>query len=165
MRKVTLSYAARRIVAAAALIAMVGAAPAPTPVPLSSQPGTQLDASARALAAADLAEASRSGERPLLLVGSARLGTGPQDRAALFVQLQSPRECGSAGCSTSVYLWRNGAWKRVLDGVGGKIAIATTRTRGMFDLVTEKDRYVWTGTEYRDPKPAPQVDLTPRTRR
>ena len=155
----------RRAGCVAAALSVLGAAPAPTPVALTAQPGTQLDASARALMAADLAEAGRSGEKPLLLVGAAKLGSGPTDRQALFVQLQSARECGSAGCSTSVYLWRDGVWKRVLDGVSGKVALASTRTKGMADLVTDKARYVWTGTEYRDPRPAPQVDLTPRTRR
>lgn len=144
---------------------LMGAAPRSTPVPLTSQPGSQLEAAARSLIAQDLGEAGREGERPLLLVGSAKLGTGAQDRPALFVQLQSARECGSAGCTTSVYLWRNGAWARVLDGAEGILALSATRTRGMADLVTEKNRFVWNGTEYRDPTPAPQVDLTPRTRR
>ncbi len=136
--------------------------PAPTPVPLSRQPRTWMDAAAQRLAAQDMAEARRSGEIPLLLVGSARLSTGPADRAALFVQLQSPRECGSAGCNTMVFLWRNGQWVRVLDGVGGRLSVAATRTRGMADLLTDKERYVWTGTAYRDANPAPQVDLRPR---
>jgi hypothetical protein len=135
----------------------------PTPVVLAERPGTDLDKAARALIAADLAEARRAGEIPLLLVGSAKLGAGPHDRPALFVQAQSPRECGSAGCSTSVWLWRNGAWKRILDGVGGTISVAPTRTRGMADLVTDATKYVWTGTEYRDSRPAPPAAVVPRT--
>ena len=41
--------------------------------------------------------------------------------AALFVQLQSASLCGSAGCSTSVYLHRGGDWLKVLDSVSGPI--------------------------------------------
>ncbi len=134
-------------------------------MPLSAQPGTALDAAARQLVARDLAEARRRGETPLVLVGSARLGRGQQDRPAVFVQLQSARECGSAGCSTAVYLWRRGRWARVLDGVAGRLAVAPTRTRGMADLLTGATRYVWNGERYRDARPAPNVDLRPRPAR
>ncbi len=156
-------------------ILLLGAAPAPrtrpahapvpatdTAVPLSNQPRTWMDTAARRLTAQDLVEARRAGEVPLLLVGSARLSAAPADRAALFVQLQSPRECGSAGCNTQVFLWRNGTWSRVLDGVSGRLRIASTRTGGMADLLTDTDHYVWTGTAYRDTSPAPQIDLRPR---
>ena len=94
-----------------------------------------------------------------MLVGSARLSAAASDRPALFVQLQSARECGSAGCETVVFLWRNGGYTRVLDGVGGRVSVAGTRTGGMADLVTEHERYVWGGTEYRSTRPAPNIDL------
>jgi len=134
------------------------------PVPLSRQPRTWMDTAARRLMVQDFAEARRAGEIPLLLVGSARLGSAAGDRAALFVQLQSPRECGSGGCNTSVFVWRNGQWGRVLDGVSGKLSVARARTRGMADLLTDTEHYAWTGTEYRDVNPAPQIDLRPRRR-
>ena len=159
MRIVPLLIAALLLAAAAP-----ATRPAGTPVPLQSQPGTPLDAVARGLVAQDLAEAGRSGERPLLLVGSARLGSAT-DRAAVFVQLQSPRECGSAGCSTAVYAWIKGGWKKVLDGASGRLAVAATRTGGMADLLANDERYVWTGAEYRDTRPAPAVDLRPRSPR
>ena len=143
------------------LLCLVAAGPAPREVTLSPQPGTPLDQAARALVTEDLAEAGRAGERPLLLVGSAPLGTA-SDRPALFVQLQSARECGSAGCSTGVWLWRGGKWVRVLDGASGTLAVAATRTRGMADLVAGKERYAWTGRAYRDVRGAPAVDLRRR---
>ena len=148
---------------ATVLLLLLAAAPAPVPVPLSPQPGTPLDAAARALVADDLADAARNNDKPLVLVGAARLGTA-SDRPALFVQLQSARECGSAGCNTSVYLWRSGGYQRVLDGVGGQLAVAAAKHRGMADLVTEGERYVWSGQDYRDTRPAPAVDLRPRRR-
>ena len=158
---------ARPLLVAAALLLAAAAPPtrsAGVPVPLQPQPGTPLDAIARGLAAQDLAAARRGGQQPLLLVGSARLGAA-SDRAAVFVQLQSPRECGSAGCSTSVYAWIKGAWKKVLDGASGRLAVAPARTRGMADLLAGDERYVWTGAEYQDSRPAPAVDLRPRSPR
>ncbi len=150
----------------AAALLLLGAAPARppsgAPVAMQAQPGTPLDQTARGLVAVDLAEARARGDTPLLLLGSARLGG---DRPALFIQLQSPRDCGSSGCTTSVYAWVRGAWKQVLDGTTGQIAVTPTRTRGMADLLANDERYVWTGSEYRNSRPAPAVDLRPRTPR
>lgn len=134
------------------------------PVTLASRPGTTLDAAARKLMAQDLNEARQARDRVLVLTGSATLGPA-SDRAALFVQLQSARECGSAGCSTSVYLWQGGAWKLVLDGVGGALTAGPGRSKGMLDLATGRDRFVWNGSQYVDANPAPAVDLRPRSRR
>ena len=147
------------------LAAAPAAAPAAgTPVALASRPGTPLDAMARSLVVRDLQEAAAKGERPLVLVGSARLGAAA-DRPALFVQLQSPRECGSAGCSTTVHAWIGGRYQQVLDGVAGRVAVATTRHKGMADLVADTDTYVWNGAAYVSRAPAPSVDLRPRRRR
>jgi hypothetical protein len=141
--------------------APAGAAAAAT-VQLAPRPGTPLDAAARQLSSHDLAESSRAGAPPLVLTGSAPLGAA-SDRPALFVQLQSARDCGSAGCSTSVYLLRKGAWSKVLDGVGGTLTISPRKTRGMADLVTGDVRYAWNGHEYRDTRPPPPpIDLRPR---
>ena len=142
-----------------------GAAPQLTPVTLSAQPGTQLEKTAKILVARELAEARRAGDTPLVLVGAATLGQGANDRPAVLVQLQSSRECGSAGCSTSIYHWRQGAWRRVLDGVAGNLAVSSQHTRGMADITSDGVRYVWTGTRYHDPRPAPKVGLRPRTPR
>lgn len=142
--------------------AAVSAAPEGAVVVLAARPGTPLDAIARQLVAQDLGESRRANDSPLILTGSASLGSA-SDRPALFVQLQSARECGSAGCATTIYLWQRGAWKRVLDGVGGKLTVAAKRTRGMSDLITDDIRYVWSGQEYRDSRPAPaSVDLRRR---
>lgn len=149
-------------------------APAPLPTPstqvpgrpvppgalvLTEQPpGSPLDRAARQHAAADIAAVRRRGEIPLVLAASVQLG-GPRDPAAVFVQLQSPRECGSAGCSTSAYL----GGRRVLDAVSGQVRVDTQRHRGMRDLlVGEGARYVWNGTAYADTGPAPRVNLRPR---
>ncbi len=130
-------------------------------VTLTSQPHSALDATARKVAAADIDD---GGTRTLLLLGSQRLGTagiGP----ALFVQVQSDRSCGSAGCSTSVYLPTSAGWTKVLDGVSGAVVVDAQQHRGMHDLVIgEDDRWVWNGKAYADTVPAPQIDLRPRHR-
>ena len=148
--------------AAAGAIWLVAAGPVPRPVAMTAQPGTELDATARRLVAADLKEAGQAGDRPLVLVGSARIG-GPHDRPALFVQLQSARECGSAGCSTSAYVFGPKGWHKVLDAATGPIIVDPTRHRGMADLVVDRhDRFVWNGQFYTDTRPAPSINLRPR---
>lgn len=143
------------------VLALILLAAAPAPVPLAVQPGTELDRMAREVVAEDLAEARRRGDIPLVLVGSVQLGR-PADRPALFVQLQSARECGSAGCNTSVWLPSADGWRKVLDGVSGPVAVADTRRRGMRDLIVGGDRYRWDGTRYVDQRPAPPVNLRPQ---
>jgi len=135
-----------------------------TPVVMAAQPGTPLDQTARGLVAQDLANARRSGDRPLLLIGSARLGAATE-RPALFVQLQSSRQCGSRGCSTSVYAWLKGRWTKVLDDASGRITVSPTRHNGMADLVANNERYAWTGSAYANTRPAPALDLRPHAPR
>ena len=148
----------------------VRATPKPQPaggrqrVILTAQPGTSIDADARAAVARDLADASRAGDRPLLLVGSAALG-GPNDRPSLFVQIQSARECGSAGCNTSVHLLRQRRWQRVVDTVSGPIVVDTQRHNGMRDLiVNDRDRWTWDGRAYVNSRPAPPPPASLRNR-
>lgn len=139
-----------------------------TPVNLRPQPGTALDVAARQLAAKDIGDLQAGDRSVLVLVGSATLASKPGERPALFVQVQSARQCGSAGCSTLVYLWRNGSYVRVLDGVDGPIAVSAHHTLGMADLLADQDRYVWDGTSYRDATPgpaAPNPDIRPRKKR
>lgn len=129
------------------------------PVVVSARPKTELDRTARAIVADELAKASARGDIPLVLVGQARLG-GARDAPALFIQLQSARECGSAGCSTSVYLLRRKIWKLVLDSVGGAIKADSVRHGGMRDLVVGGDgRWVWNGSAYRDTRPSANPHL------
>jgi len=158
----------RRLLACLALLLLPAAAGVPepggVPVVMAAQPSSALDKTARTLVAQDLADAGRSGERPLVLVGSARLGTA-SDRPALFIQLQSPRQCGSAGCSTSAYAWIKGRWVKVLDEASGRITIAPTRHGGMADLTANTEHYAWNGRAYANTRPAPAVDLRPRTPR
>ncbi len=141
------------------LLLLLSAA-APSPVLLRQQPGTKLDAAARALLETDLQEAKRANDKPLLLVGEAQLGPAT-DRPALFVQLQSARECGSAGCSTSVFAWSGGGYKQVLDGLSGPLTTGPGRHRGMADLHTANEHYIWNGVQYVDTRPAPAVNLRP----
>jgi len=142
--------------------APVRSRPAGAPVPLQSHPGTPADATARKLVADDLAASASRGDKPLVLIGEASLG-GAQP--ALFVQLQSAQECGSAGCATSVYSWEHGSWRRVLDSAAGTLAVSPKKTHARNDLVSDNDHFVWTGTQYQSTKPAPKVNLLPQPRR
>jgi hypothetical protein len=124
-------------------------------VVLTEQRGTALEADARAAIARDLAGADKAGDDPLLLVGTAKLGA-VKDRPALFVQVQSARECGSAGCNTSVHVFRDRRWQRVVDTVSGPIVVDTQRHGGMRDLIVNgSDRWVWNGRAYVNSRPAP----------
>ena len=145
------------LLSAALLLAAAGPAPV-GPVKLAPMPGSPLEATARQVAAADVED---GGAGALLLLGSQHLGgagTGP----ALFVQVQSPRACGSGGCSTSVYLPTKTGWTKVLDAVSGPVVVEAAEHGGMHDLlVGSDDRWTWNGHAYADTIPAPQVDLRP----
>ncbi len=147
--------------------AATNAAPAkddtgPRPVVLSAQPGTNLDQVARQLNSGDLADAAKHNDNPVVLVASAPLSSDRSDMA-LFVQLQSARLCGSAGCSTSVYLRHKGGWKLVLDSVSGAISVLPSRHNGMHDLLIDKnDRWTWNGSSYQDGAPAPAAPSAPK---
>jgi hypothetical protein len=136
--------------------------PAGQAVTLTTQPGSRLEHDAATLMAEDLAAAKAAHEQPVMLVGSARLG-GRSAPAALFVQVQSATLCGSAGCSTSVFVRGAGSahgWKRVLDSVSGPIKVAAGMHHGMHDLLVHgTDRWIWSGSAYADTLPAPGVNL------
>jgi len=167
-------YSLHAVIAAIALTAAGSASPclaaaahgAPdltakaAPVILSEQAGTLLDQRARELNAADLADAKSHDDDPVVLVASAPLSSSKGDMA-LFVQLQSARLCGSAGCTTSVYLRHHDKWRTVLDAVSGKISVLPSRHRGMHDLlIGTNDRWTWDGNAYKDTMPtAPIGDL------
>lgn len=130
----------RRPLLPALALLLAAAAPAPTGlVKLAPMPGTALEATAKRVAAADIED---GGAGALLLLGSQHLGTagtGP----ALFVQVQSPRACGSAGCSTSVYLPTKTGWAKVLDAVSGNVVVEPADHGGMHDLlIGRNDRWV-----------------------
>jgi hypothetical protein len=137
------------------LLTLIAAAPAGAPIALTQQPGTALEAVAKTLVAQDLADAKKAGETPALLIGSARLAPG-HGQAAMFIQVQSAALCGSAGCSTSVFLKRGAGWKKILDSVSGPIKLAPGTHRGMYDLLIDsRDRWVWNGSVYKDTLPGP----------
>ncbi|WP_415468316.1 hypothetical protein [Acetobacter persici] len=120
------------------------------PVIMTSQPGTALDKQARILNADDLASAARHHEKPLVLIGSAPLSVSGKS-IGLFVQVQSASLCGSAGCSTDVYLQQKGRWVKVLDSVSGPITLGPSSHGIMKDIVVDgSDRWVWKKGAYAD---------------
>ena len=141
----------------------VAAAPAGQPIGLAPHPNTRAEQAARQLVAQDLTEARRAGDDPLILTATAPLG-GPHDPSVLFVQLQSPRECGSAGCSTSAFQPHGRGWRKVLDSVSGPILVSESSHKGMRDLLVGGTRHVWTGATYADTAPAPTLRLHPPRR-
>jgi hypothetical protein len=146
------------------LLTLICAAPELGVVTLTTQPGSALEATAKKLVASDLKQSRSDGDPPLMLVGSARLATSPGP-AALFVQVQSASFCGSAGCSTSIYLKRGKTWKKVMDSISGPISVAATTHHGMHDLMLHGgDRWVWTGSTYADTLPTPNIDLRHSTK-
>jgi len=101
------------------------------------------------------------GETPSVLVATAKLGNA-RDSNVLFVQIQSPRDCGSAGCDTASFRHTNGKWVKILDTVSGTIRVASTRHRGMPDLIVQDtDRRVWDGEKYAATIPMPPTNLEP----
>lgn len=120
------------------------------PVVMTSQPGSALDKEARKLNADDLASAARHHEKPLVLIGSAPLSVSGKSMG-LFVQVQSASLCGSAGCSTDVYLQHNGGWLKVLDSVSGPITLVPPAHGIMKDIMVDgSDRWVWKKGTYVD---------------
>jgi hypothetical protein len=119
-----------------------------SPVVLKAKNGTETDRIARQLMARELAKSGQFGETPEVLVATARLGKS-YDSDVLFVQIQSPRDCGSSGCDTVSFRRTNGTWVRILDTVSGTIRIAATQHRGMRDLIVQDtDRRIWDGEKY-----------------
>ena len=116
------------------------------PVELTARPGSETDRLARQLMARELERARAHGEHPLMLVGMGRLNDADE---VLFVQLQSPGECGSAGCSTVSFRYTGDRWIRIMDTVGGAVRIAASHHRGMPDLIVgERNRLMWDGIKY-----------------
>jgi hypothetical protein len=140
----------------AGLILIVAAAPSDAVVTLTTQPGSALETIAAQLSADDLKQSRAAGDAPVLLVGSARLAAARSGSAALFVQVQSAAFCGSAGCSTSVYLKQGSGWTKVLDSISGPIKVSARMHGGMHDLLVHShDRFVWNGKSYADTLPVP----------
>ncbi len=147
--------ALRRAASAASLSVALGSSGAGMaaesgPVLLAQHPGTELDRQARRLVAQDLHDAANQREQPVLLTGSGLLSDNPR-RMALFVQLQSASLCGSAGCSTDVYLQQKGGWTKVLDSVSGPISLLPTTHGIMKDILVDgSDRWIWKKGTYTD---------------
>ena len=150
-----------RLSALLPLVLLLGAAaPADTTVALTTQPGSALETTAMQLVASDLKQSRSQGDPPVMLVGSAHLSTNAKAPAALFVQVQSASFCGSAGCSTSVYVKHGEGWTKVMDSISGPIKLSRRSHHGMHDLLVHgHDRWVWNGATYADTLPTPEVDL------
>jgi hypothetical protein len=116
------------------------------PVELTAHPGSEADRLARQLMAREIERARADGKDPLILVGMGRLNDTDE---LLFVQIQSPGECGSAGCSTVSFRNVEGQWFRVMDTVSGGVRISSSQHRGMPDLIVDGNRLTWDGAEYR----------------
>jgi hypothetical protein len=156
----------RKTLSLLATVCLLGAAsPTDAPVTLTTQPGSALEATAKQLVQGDLKQSDSAGDPPVMLVGSAKLATRASAPAALFVQVQSASFCGSAGCSTAVYLKHGNGWKKVLDSISGPIKVSRASHGGMHDLLVHgKDRWVWRGDSYADTLPTPNVDLKHSTK-
>jgi hypothetical protein len=116
------------------------------PVELTAHPGSEADKLTKQLMAPEIARAHAEGTDPLILVGMGRLNDADE---LLFVQLQSPDECGSAGCNTVSFRYEGDRWIRIMDTVSGStVRIAQSRHRSMPDLIVNGDRLVWDGTKY-----------------
>jgi hypothetical protein len=116
------------------------------PVELTARPGSETDRLARQLMPRELERARVHGEDLLVLVGMGRLNDADE---VLFVQLQSPGDCGSAGCSTVSFRYTGDRWIRIMDAVGGTVRIAASHHRGMPDLIVgERNRLIWDGIKY-----------------
>jgi len=128
------------------------------PVILTQQPDTKLDTEARTLMSGDIERAKAKGDQPVVLIGSAPLSSRKGD-VALFVQVQSASLCGSAGCSTTVYLRHNNQWSKVLDSVSGPVTVMAQSHGGMRDLkIDTHDVWRWRGSEYQDAAPNAALD-------
>jgi hypothetical protein len=114
-------------------------------VVLTATPRSEADRLARQLMARELERARAHGEDPLVLVGMGRLNDADE---LLFVQLQSPGECGSAGCSTVSFRYTGDRWIKIMDTVSGTVRITQSRHRGMPDLMVNSNRLVWDGAKY-----------------
>lgn len=122
-------------------------------VTLKAMPDSPLDQVARSLNQDIIDDSSRHHDTPLFLIGSAPLSLHKGDEG-LFVQIQSPRLCGSSGCTTSVYLHRGTEWVNVIDAVNGDITVLHTRHKGMYDLLIDNnDKWIWNGHTYQDTMP------------
>lgn len=116
------------------------------PVELAARPGSEADGLARQLMAPEIERARAHGENPLVLVGMGRLNDMDE---LLFVQLQSPSECGSGGCDTVSFKPTADGWVRIMDTVGGAVRVAASHHHGMPDLIVEGGgRLIWDGTKY-----------------
>lgn len=66
-----------------------------------------------------------------------------------IVMVRGSYWCGSRGCSASVYLFENGAYRDVLDLTAHDVELGNGSTNGMRDIVLNGAiRWVWDGKAY-----------------
>lgn len=120
------------------------------PIILKAAPGTKLDKIARTLNADLLKDDALHHNNSVVLVGTHALSPHKKNKA-LFVQIQSARLCGAAGCTTSIYLKKNDNWVTILDSVNGNISLLPSKHHDFYDiLIGHGDTWIWNGRNYED---------------
>ncbi|QCE35462.1 hypothetical protein FAI40_09030 [Acetobacteraceae bacterium] len=116
-------------------------------VHVSRHPGSNLEKIAASLNADLIKDSQLHNEKPRIFTASVHLSEAKTP--ALFVQIQSGRLCGASGCSTSVYILKNGKWNNILDDVNGEISVLPERHKGMANLLVDgTDKWIWDGNRY-----------------
>lgn len=120
---------------------------------LKEDPGSSLDKIARSLNSDLLKDDDLHHDNSVILVGEKNLSPSTKNKA-LFVQIQSARLCGAAGCTTSIYLNKEHHWVTILDSINGTISLLPSKHHGFYDLlINNEDRWIWDGKEYNDTSP------------
>lgn len=66
------------------------------------------------------------------------------DRKAEY--LVSLTDCGSAGCPTALFMYREGTWVKLTEG--WSLHLLKSRTKGFADLGSGRDKLSWDGRNY-----------------
>ena len=54
-------------------------------------------------------------------------------------------DCGSAGCPAAIFMYREGAWIKLIEGWG--MHVLRSKTKGFADLGSGRDKFLWNGRE------------------
>ncbi len=55
-------------------------------------------------------------------------------------------DCGSAGCPAAIFMYREGAWIKLIEGWG--MHILRSKTKGFADLGSGGGKFLWNGRNY-----------------
>ena len=56
-------------------------------------------------------------------------------------------ECGSAGCGAAIFMYRDGAWVKLIEGWG--MHVLKSKTKGFADLGSGRGKLTWDGRNYK----------------